>query len=117
MSGSDLAARLERATRALWEWIHDQLPLPENNRDRLTLDQALDTWASLVDYIIEKNHLPSVVEDFVKLGFELYSTDDHTSIQPIAFDQLFHQMQLGRPYALMAFKLLTDVGDNETNER
>ena len=109
MSGGDIAPRLERATRALWELIHQEIPLPDENRDQLTLDQALDTWASLIDYINENHRLPVIIEDFIKLGFELYSTDDQTSIQPIAFDQLFHHMELGRPYAIMAYKILTEV--------
>lgn len=109
MSGGDIEPRLERAARALWEHIHDEIPLPDKNRDTLTLEQALDTWSSLVDYIIQNKRLPSVIEDLVKVGFELYSTEGQTSIQPIALDQLFRQMELGRPYAIMAFKFLSEV--------
>jgi hypothetical protein len=88
--------------------------LPDGKRDTLTLDQFLDTWASLIDYVVRTNQLPPIVHDLVKLGFELYSTensDDKKSatIQPTAFDQLFQKMNLGRPYAIMAYKYLTEV--------
>lgn len=103
---------MSRAARALWEHIHDQVPLADAKRDTLTLDQFLDTWASLADYVIQTNQLPPQVDDLVKLGFELYATEDAAgkqSIDPIAFDRLFQKMNLGRPYAIMAYKLLTDV--------
>jgi hypothetical protein len=89
--------------------------LPDGKRETLTLNQFLDTWASLVDHVLRTNQLPSLVQDLVKLGFELYSTDSQdgkstSSIQTAAFDQLFQKMNLGRPYALMAYKILTEVG-------
>ena len=90
------------------------MPLADGKRENLTLDQFLDTWASIADYVVHTNQLPPLVEDLVKVGFELYATDDdaekHTkSIPPNAFDQLFQKMNLGRPYAIMAYKILTDV--------
>jgi hypothetical protein len=95
------------------EHIHDQDPLPDGKRDKLTLNQFLDTWASLIDYVVRTNQLPPIIQDLVKLGFELYSTDNGdgtpATIQPQAFDQLFQKMNLGRPYAIMAYKYLTDV--------
>ena len=104
---------MSRATRVFWEHVHDQVPLPYGSRDKLTLDQFLDTWASLVDYVVRTNRLPPIIQDLVKLGFELYSTDNNDgkseTIQPIAFDQLFQKMYLGRPYAIMAYKFLTEV--------
>lgn len=54
-----------------------------------------------------------MVQDLVHLGFELYSTegtdDKPASVQVQAFDQLFQKMNLGRPFAIMAYKYLTDV--------
>ncbi|CAF1176267.1 unnamed protein product [Rotaria sp. Silwood1] len=112
--GGDLEARLSRATRAFWEHIHDQIPLVDGKRDTLTLDQFLDTWASLVDYVVRTNQLPPIVHDLVKLGFELYSTDDYngvsSTIQPSAFDQLFQNMNLSRTHAIMAYQFLTENG-------
>ena len=111
--GCDLEARLSRAARALWEHIHDQIPSDDKNRDKLTLDQFLNTWASLIDYIIKNGKLPDLVQDLVNLGFELYSTKSPDSassvISPSAFEQLFQKMSLGRPYALMAYSFLTEV--------
>jgi hypothetical protein len=96
--------------------VHDQLPLPDGKRDTLTLNQFLDTWASLIDYVVKTNRLPPILQDLVKLGFELYSTDNgegkSPTIQPQAFDQLFQKMNLVRPFAIMAFKHLTDVCAN-----
>ena len=109
---------MSRAARALWEHIHDQVPLADGKRDTLTLDQFLDTWASLADHVIQTNQLPPQVDDLVKLGFELYASEDAAgkkSIEPIAFDRLFQKTNLGRPYAIMAYKLLTDV--RSRNER
>ncbi|CAF4040420.1 unnamed protein product [Rotaria sordida] len=110
--GGDLEARLSRATRAFWEHVHDQIPLADGKRNILTLDQFLDAWASLIDYVVRTNQLPSIVQDLVKLGFELYSTDDShgqpATIQPNAFDQLFQKMNLGRPHAIIAYKFLTE---------
>lgn len=109
----DLEARLSRAARAFWEHVHDQIPLDDGNRDKLTLNQFLDTWASLVDYVLRTNKLPPVVQDLVQIAFELYSTDNADgkppAIQPQAFDQLFQKMNLSRPFAIMAYKYLTDV--------
>lgn len=111
--GGDLEARLSRAARAFWEHVHDQIPLSDGKRDQLTLNQFLDTWASLIDYVVRTNQLPPVVQDLVHLGFELYSTEGTdgkpASIQVQAFDQLFQKMNLGRPFAIMAYKYLTDV--------
>ncbi len=77
------------------------------------MNQFLDTWASLIDYVVENNQLPPIIQDLVKLGFELYSTDigdgKAPTIQPQAFDQLFQKMNLSRPYAIMAYKYLTEV--------
>ena len=97
--------------------MHDQVPLADGKRDKLTLDQFLDTWASLIDYVVRTNQLPPIIQDLVKLGFELYSTDNNedsksATIQPAAFDQLFQKMNLGRPYAIMAYKYLTEVYTN-----
>ena len=68
----------------------------------------------MIDYVVRTNQLPPVVQDLVHLGFELYSiegTDGKpASIQVQAFDQLFQKMNLGRPFAIMAYKYLTDVG-------
>lgn len=87
--------------------------MPDNARDQLTLDQFLDTWASLIDYVVRTNQLPPIVQDLVKLGFELYSADSNdgepATIQPNAFDQLFQKMNLGRTHAILAFKILTEV--------
>ena len=55
--GGDLEAALSRAARALWEHIHDQIPSSDGKRDKLTLDQFLDTWASLIDYIIKNGKI------------------------------------------------------------
>lgn len=111
--GGDLEARLSRAARALWEHVFDQVPSGDGERDKLTLEQFLDTWASLIDYIVKNGQLPTLVQDLVNLGFELYSskgTDGKASSIPVsAFEQLFQKMNLGRPYALMAYKFLTDV--------
>jgi hypothetical protein len=77
------------------------------------LDQFLDTWASLIDYIIKNGKLPNLVQDLVNLGFELYSTkddDNKTSTIPTgAFEKLFQKMNISRPYALMAHQFLTEV--------
>ncbi|CAF4098435.1 unnamed protein product, partial [Rotaria magnacalcarata] len=112
--GGDLEGRLSRATRAFWEHVHDQVPLPDEKRDTLTLDQFLDAWASLTDYVIRRNQLPPVVQDLVELGFELYSTDNNdgelATIEPSAFDQLFQKMNLGRSHAIIAYKFLTQNG-------
>lgn len=109
----DIEDRLSRAARAFWEHVHDQIPLEDGKRDRLTLDQFLDTWASLIDSVVLTNELPSIVNDLVKIGFELYSTESENdkppSIQPQAFDKLFQKMNLGRPFAIMAYKYLTEV--------
>jgi len=79
----------------------------------VTLEQFLDTWASLVDYIIKNGKLPDLIQDLVNLGFELYSTTDGDNktptIPPSAFEHLFQKMTLGRPFALMAYKFLTEV--------
>ncbi|CAF3149028.1 unnamed protein product [Rotaria socialis] len=110
----DLEGRLSRATRAFWEHVHDQVPLPDGKRDTLALDQFLDAWASLTDYVVRRNQLPPVVQDLVKLGFELYSTDSNdgelATIEPSAFDQLFQKMNLGRSHAIIAYKFLTQNG-------
>ncbi|CAF0836666.1 unnamed protein product [Adineta steineri] len=112
--GDDLEVRLNRAAKAFWEHVHDQVPLSDGKRDTLTLDQFLDTWAGLIDYVVRTNQLPPIIQDLVKLGFELYSTDNGndkpTTIQPAAFDQLFQKMNIGRPYAIMAYKYLTENG-------
>jgi hypothetical protein len=112
-NGGDLEARLSRATRALWEHIFDQVPAADGKREKLTLEQFLDMWASLIDYIVKNGQLPTLVQDLVHLGFELYSSkgaDGKASSIPIsAFEQLFQKMNLGRPYALMAYKFLTEV--------
>jgi hypothetical protein len=104
---------LSRAARALWEHIHDQVPSSSGGRDQLSLDQFLDTWASLIDYIIKNGTLPKLVQDLVDLGFELYSTKDgdkkSPTIPPSAFEKLFKKMNLSHPYAAMAYKFLTDV--------
>ncbi len=87
--------------------------MEDGKRENLTLDQFLDTWASLIDYIIKNGKLPDLVQDLVNLGFELYSTknpnNNSSSIQPSAFEQLFQKMNLGRPYALLAHQLLSEV--------
>ncbi|CAF1323129.1 unnamed protein product [Adineta ricciae] len=112
--GGVLEARLNRAAKAFWDHVHDQVPLPDNKHDTLTLDQFLDTWAGLIDYVVRTNQLPPIVQDLVKLGFELYATDNgngkSATIQPAAFDQLFQKMNIGRPYAIMAYKYLTENG-------
>ncbi|CAM4947820.1 unnamed protein product [Rotaria socialis] len=109
---SDLEARLSRAARALWEHIHDQVPSPDGEQDKLSLDQFLDTWASLIDYIMQNGKFPGVVQNLVDAGFELYSTKDRDekppTIQPSAFEQLFQKMNLGRPYAMMAYTFLSE---------
>ncbi|CAF3564151.1 unnamed protein product [Rotaria socialis] len=109
---SDLEARLSRAARALWEHIHDQVPSPDGEQDQLSLDQFLDTWASLIDYIMQNGKFPGVVQNLVDAGFELYSTKDRDekppTIQPSAFEQLFQKMNLGRPYAMMAYTFLSE---------
>lgn len=117
--GGDLEARFSRSTRDLWEFIHDQVPLEDGDRNKLTLDQLYDTWASLVDYVNRTNRLPSKLEGLVKVAFELYSSDNgegkSPSIQLAAFDQLFQKMNLGRPYAIMAYKILTEVNKKKLN--
>lgn len=109
----ELEASLSRAARALWEHIHDQVPSSDGKRDKLTLDQFLDTWASLIDHIMKHGSLPSLVQDLVNLGFELYSkkdSDDKPAYIPLSsFEQLFSKMNLGRSYALIANKFLTEV--------
>ncbi len=79
----------------------------------MTSDQFLDTWASLIDYIIKNGKLPNLVQDLVNLGFELYSTKEGGSSTPTipasAFEQLFQKRNLSRPYALMAYQFLTEV--------
>ncbi|CAF4876074.1 unnamed protein product, partial [Rotaria sp. Silwood1] len=106
----ELEARLSRTARALWEHIHDQFLLSDGKRDRLTLDQFLDTWASLIDHIVKHGELPDLVQNLVNVGFELYSTKTNDNKSPTilasAFEQLFQRMNLGRPYALMAYKFL-----------
>ncbi|CAF4521929.1 unnamed protein product, partial [Rotaria sp. Silwood2] len=88
----ELEARLSRTARALWEHIHDQVPLSDGKRDRLSLDQFLDTWASLIDHIVKHGALPGLVQNLVNLGFELYSTtaghDKSPTIPASAFEQL-----------------------------
>ena len=83
----------------------------------MTREQFLDMWAGLVDYTTQKKQLPSVVEELVKLGFELYATEgapgSPVAIQPSAFDQLFQKMNLGRPYAVMAYKVLSKVRESD----
>ena len=112
-NGGDLEARLSRAARALWEHINDQVPSEDGKREKLSLEQFLDTWASLIDYIVKNGQLPTLVQDLVNLGFELYSNkggDGKASSIPVsAFEQLFQKMNLGRPYAQMAYKFLTEV--------
>lgn len=111
----DIESRLSHAARAFWEHVHDEIPLEDGKRDRLTLDQFLDTWASLIDSIVLTNDLPSIVNDLVQLGFELYSTktdDGKATIQLQAFEQLFQKMNLSRPFAIMAYNYLTDKGQN-----
>ncbi|CAF4305809.1 unnamed protein product, partial [Adineta steineri] len=70
--------------------------------------------ASLIDYIIKNGKIPDIVQDLVNTGFELYSTKDGdngtATIPPTAFEQLFQKMELSRPYALMAYKFLTENG-------
>jgi hypothetical protein len=104
---------LSRAARALWEHIFDQVPANDGQRNQLSFEQFLDTWASLIDYIVKNGRLPGVVQDLVDLGFELYAdagTDGKASVLPVtAFEKLFDKMNLGRPYALMAHKFLTEV--------
>lgn len=111
--GGDLEAALSRAARALWEHIHDQIPSSDGKRDKLTSDQFLDTWASLIDYIIKNGKIPKLVQDLVDIGFNLYSTKSGDNIAPTipssAFEKLFQKMNLGHPYALMAHKFLTEV--------
>ena len=67
----------------------------------------------MIDYVVRTNQLPSIVQDLVHLGFELYTSQEsdgkQRSIQVQAFDQLFQKMNLGRPFAIMAYKYLTDV--------
>ncbi len=111
--GGDLEKRLSRAARALWEHIHDQIPSSDGKRDKLTLEQFLDTWASLIDYIVKNGKLPELVQDLVNLGFELYSTKDGdnkpAAIPASSFEKLFQKMNLDRPYALMAHQFLSEV--------
>jgi hypothetical protein len=77
------------------------------------LDQFLDTWAGLIDYIIKNGKLPNLVQDLVNLGFELYSTKDSDNTTPTipaaAFEKLFQKMKLDGPSALMAHQALTEV--------
>lgn len=77
------------------------------------MELFLDTWASLIDYIVKNGTLPALAQDLVDLGVELYSTkssDGKTlAIAPTAFEQLFQKMNLGRPFAFMAYKLLSEV--------
>lgn len=114
-ASSELEAKLSRAGRSLWEHIFDQIPSADGKRDQLALEQFLDTWASLIDYIVEHGQLPSLVQDLVDLGFELYSNQDSNassrSVPVNVFEQLFEKMNLGRPFALMAHKFLTDVSN------
>ena len=111
--GGELEARLSRATRALWEHVLDQVPSSDEKREKITLEQFLDTWASLIDYIVKNGSLPTLAQDLVNLGVELYSTKSTdgkpTAIAPAAFEQLFQKMNLGRPHAFMAYKLLSEV--------
>ncbi|CAF2156293.1 unnamed protein product [Rotaria magnacalcarata] len=109
---SDLEARLSRGARALWEHIHDQVPSSDGNQEQLSLDQFLDTWASLIDYIMKNGKFPGVVQNLVDIGFELYSTKDGDekppTIQSSAFEQLFQKMNLGRSYAMIAYQFLSE---------
>lgn len=104
---------MNRATRALWDFIHDQVPSKDGDKNQLSLEQALDTWASLSDFVEKHDRLPSILEDWIKVGFELYSEDNPDAktktVSLSAFDELFQKMNLGRPYAIMAFKILTQV--------
>ena len=89
------------------------MPSSDGKREKITLEQFLDTWASLIDYIVKNGTLPALTQDLVNLGVELYSTKSSAgkplSIAPAAFEQLFQKMNLGRPYAFMAYKLLSEV--------
>ena len=109
----DLEARLSRAARALWEHIHDLVSSADGKRDKLTLDQFLDTWASLVDHAIKNSKVPDLVQDLVNLGFELYATkegaDKTATVGSSAFKKLFEKMNLTPSFAPMAHQFLTDV--------
>ena len=111
--GGELEKRLSRAARALWEHIHDQIPSSDGKRDKLTLEQFLDTWASLIDYIIKNGKLPELVQDLDNLGFELYSTKDgdnkSATIPASSFEKLFQKMNLDQTHAPLAYKALTEV--------
>jgi len=111
-NGGELEKQLSRAARTLWEQIHDQNPTSDNNRDKLTLDQFLDFWASLIDCVVKKGELPDNVQNLVNLGFELYSTKDDNkpaAIPPSSFEKLFQKMGINPPAALMAYQFLTEV--------
>ncbi|CAF1636252.1 unnamed protein product, partial [Adineta ricciae] len=112
--GGELEKRLSRAARAFWEHIHDQVPSSDGKRDKVTLEQFLDTWASLIDYFFKNGKLPSLVQDLVDLGFELYSKKDgdgtSSSIPASSFDQLFQKMNLEPRHALVAYTFLTENG-------
>jgi hypothetical protein len=91
----------------------DQLPAADGKRDKITLEQFLNTWASLVDYLVKHGRLPAVVQDLVDLGFDLYSdkgADGKSSSIPVsALEKLFEKMNLGRTFAPMAHNFLTEV--------
>ena len=67
----------------------------------------------MIDFVVQHGELPPLVQDLVDAGVELYSTNDNNTASPSipssSFEKLFEKMSLGRPYALMAHKFLTDV--------
>ena len=103
---------MSRAARALWEHIFDQVPTDNGERNQLSVDQFLDTWASLIDYIVKNDQLPALVQDLVDLGFELYSKkngDEKASIPASSLEQLQKKMGLDSADASEAYKTLTEV--------
>ncbi|KAI0990354.1 hypothetical protein GJ496_010550 [Pomphorhynchus laevis] len=116
-TGRESDATLEKTilekSRVIWDKIKNSYTKDVDNH--LTIDQFLDTWACLRDYINKYDDIPVWLKEWIEVGFKLYDTEDTGSLKPSIFYALYSKMGLNRIYPAIAFRALTKANIESLN--